>query len=85
MVAMDAPIFHCEGIALFYRDSQHFVVEALHLHGQKIASFHLATRGCPLARYQMISCAVQDLHPGAHQDRHTQATPGRGSPYRQGL
>ena len=43
VVATDAPILHCGGVAVFYRPSPRYVVEAVHQFGPKFVSFQLAT------------------------------------------
>ena len=42
VVATDAPSRHCGGVAVFYRPSPHFVVEAVQQFGTKVVGFQLA-------------------------------------------
>ena len=55
-VATDAPIQHCGGVAVFYRLSPHYGVEAIQKSGPTVVVLHLTTReqrwyisGCYLA------------------------------------
>ena len=41
VVATDAPSRHCGGVAVFYRPSPLFVVEAVHQFGPNVVSFQL--------------------------------------------
>ena len=38
-----APISHCGGVAVFYCEAEHFVIEELRLHGPKVIRFQLVT------------------------------------------
>ena len=45
VVVLEAPIAHIDGITVFYHSEGNFFVEALKLHGTKVASFKLVSGG----------------------------------------
>ena len=45
VVASEAPSAHSGGVAVFYCLAENFSVEALQLHGAKVARFQLASGG----------------------------------------
>ena len=53
VVATDAPIRHIGGVAVFYRPSPHFVVEAVRKFGHNVVGFQLATGE---RRWYIIGC-----------------------------
>ena len=53
VVATDAPSRHRGGVALFYRPSSLFVVEAVREYGPNVLSFEVATGG---RRWYIIGC-----------------------------
>ena len=53
VVATDAPSRHRGGVAVFYRPSSHFVVEAVRLFGPNVVGFQLATG---TQRWCIIGC-----------------------------
>ena len=44
-VETDAPSRKHGGVALFYKDPRHFIVEALQLHGPNVVRFHMVIGG----------------------------------------
>ena len=44
-VASEAPIAHIGGVAMFYREAEHFTLEALRLHGENVVRFQLTLGG----------------------------------------
>ena len=55
VVAIDAPSQHRSGVALFYRPSSLFVVEAIRYYGPNLLSFEVATGG---RRWYIIGCYI---------------------------
>ena len=56
LVAVTAvPSPHCGGIAIFYRDVDHFTLEALHLHSTNVISFHMVSGGQPC---HVVGCYI---------------------------
>ena len=53
VVATDAPRRHCGGVALFYRPTPLFVVEAVRYYGPNVTSFKLETGA---RRWYIIGC-----------------------------
>ena len=45
IILLDTPIRHCESMALCYKESTRFVVEAHEQHGPNAISFQLVTGG----------------------------------------
>ena len=43
LTAMVVPSTHCGGVAIFYREAEHFSIKELHLHGPNTISFQLVT------------------------------------------
>ena len=77
VVAMDAPIRHCGGVAIFHWTAPHFAVEAVRKYGPNVIGFQLATGarrwyivGCYLARDDTLTIdrvveALRDRPKGA--------------------
>ena len=53
VVATDAPIHHCGGVAVFYRPSPHFAVDSIQQFGPNVVGFQLTTGG---RRWYIVGC-----------------------------
>ena len=53
MVATEALSAHSGGVAVFYRATEHFYVEALHNYRTNVVSFHLASGD---SRWFIVGC-----------------------------
>ena len=53
VVATDAPIRHCGGVAVFHRPATHFAVKAVQQFGPNVVGFHLVMGG---RRWYIVGC-----------------------------
>ena len=45
VMATEVPSAHCGGVAIFYREAEHFAIEELRLHGPNVIIFQMVMGG----------------------------------------